>query len=177
MIWRESKSRQLPGIEPRSSAGLKAFSWLEGPQLAWRSSVGLKVLSWLEGPQLAWRSSTCLKVLNLLEGPQLASVSSALQPSCNHQPSQFPIYTTQIHYVGCASASSTVHAVRCRNLHKGRCSTLLISLESSIMLCWISGTRIKFCIPFITSVLFSIAPAIFMVAMTEREQFHWFTGN
>ena len=108
----------------------------------------------------------------MLEGPQLASVSSALQPSCNHQPSQFPIYTTQIHYVGCASASSTVHAVRCRNLHKGRCSTLLISLESSIMLCWISGTRIKFCIPFITSVLFSIAPAIFMVAMTEREQFH-----
>ena len=83
----------------------------------------------------------------------------------------FPIYTTQIHYVGCALASSTVHAVRCRNLHKGRCSTLLISLESSIMLCWISGTRIKFCIPFITSVLLSIAPAIFMVAVTEREQF------
>jgi len=70
MIWRENKSRQLPGIEPR------AISWLEGPQLAWRSSAGLKALNLLEGLQLAWRSSAGLKVVNLLEGHQLAWRSS-----------------------------------------------------------------------------------------------------
>ena len=42
--------------------------------------------------------------------------------------------------------------------------TLAISLDSSIILDWISGIFIKFCIAFITSVLFEMEPAILIIA-------------
>ena len=49
--------------------------------------------------------------------------------------------------------------------------TFDISLDSSIMLAWISGTFIKFCIAFITFVLLDMDPAILIIA--ERTTQHY----
>ena len=47
--------------------------------------------------------------------------------------------------------------------------TFAISLDSSIMLDWISGIFIKFCIAFITSVLFEMEPAILIIAERKTQ--------
>ena len=46
--------------------------------------------------------------------------------------------------------------------------TFIISLDISIMVCWISGSLTNACILFITSVLFSRAPAILNVAENRK---------
>ena len=46
-------------------------------------------------------------------------------------------------------------------------STFIISLDMSLMVAWISGILIRACMDFMTSVLFSRAPAILSVAINR----------